>query len=147
MVTAHTTRCRIRVYKASRSDHQRTQLSTAAALVRRARSPPYTISPNAHEWLDGYYDDDLWWAQAWIRAYDVTRELRYLTLAEDIFLLVSRTWATHCFDGGIYWSWKKDYVNAIANELFFSTAAALAYRAEDENKEAFYVDWAVKSLQ
>ena len=45
--------------------------------------PPETV--NASAWLDGYYDDDSWWALAWIAAYDVTKNPNYLTLAVDIF--------------------------------------------------------------
>ncbi|KAL1798143.1 hypothetical protein ACET3X_002180 [Alternaria dauci] len=103
-------------------------------------------TPDYCDWLDGYYDDDLWWALAWINAYDVTSEAAYLVLAEDIFIAVSRTWGTCCFNGGIYWSWRQDYVNAIANELFFSTAAHLANRVQGRRKRAVYLAWAEKSL-
>lgn len=102
-------------------------------------------APKASDWLDGYYDDDLWWALAWINAYDVTFNPPYLTLAEDIFLAVARTWGTYCFGGGIYWSHERNYVNAIANELFFSTAAHLANRVEFR-KQIVYREWAEKSL-
>jgi predicted alpha-1,6-mannanase (GH76 family) len=101
-------------------------------------------SPDPHDWLDGFYDDDLWWALAWINAYDVTHQQTYLDLAEGIFLAVSKTWGTYCSNGGIYWSWKKDYVNAIANELFLSTAAHLANRVEQ--RKSTYLAWAKKSL-
>jgi hypothetical protein len=40
---------------------------------------------NASQWLDKAYDDDGWWALAWIAAYDVTKEPTYLELAEGIF--------------------------------------------------------------
>jgi predicted alpha-1,6-mannanase (GH76 family) len=106
-------------------------------------NPDDSFTPNPSDWLDGYYDDDLWWALAWITAYDVTNQNSYLKLAEGIFAAVATTWPTNCGNGGIYWSWEKTYVNAIANELFLSTAAHLANRASNK---AYYLDWAQRSL-
>lgn len=40
---------------------------------------------NASQWLDSAYDDDGWWALAWIAAYDVTEDNQYLQLAQGIF--------------------------------------------------------------
>lgn len=98
---------------------------------------------DVNDWLDGFFDDDLWWALAWIAAFDVTQETEYLTLAENIFKAVATTWGTNCGNGGIYWSWQKDYVNAIPNELFLSTAAHLANRADDKE---MYLEWAKKEI-
>lgn len=42
-------------------------------------------SANASEWLDSAYDDDAWWALAWIAAYDVTSDDTYLGLAQGLF--------------------------------------------------------------
>ncbi|KAF2758658.1 Six-hairpin glycosidase [Pseudovirgaria hyperparasitica] len=92
-------------------------------------------------WLDGYYDDDLWWALAWIAAYDVSGNSDYLATAEGIFQSTSKAWPTNCSDGGIPWNQNYTYVNAISNELFLDTAAHLANRAADKQ---YYVDWARK---
>jgi predicted alpha-1,6-mannanase (GH76 family) len=102
-----------------------------------------TAAANPDEWLDGFYDDDLWWALGFIRAFDVTGNAEYLTLAEGIFKAVTKAWPTTCGGGGIWWSWEREYANAIANELFLSTAAHLATRAQDK---AFYIDWAEREL-
>ncbi|OSS52007.1 hypothetical protein B5807_03273 [Epicoccum nigrum] len=108
-----------------------------------ATTAAVATAPVAKDWLDGFYDDDLWWALAWIGAYDVTQDIKYLQLAEGIFGQVTKAWPSKCNNGGIWWSWKKDYTNAIANELFLSTAAHLATRAE--NKDT-YIQWAEWTL-
>ncbi|KAH7068359.1 glycosyl hydrolase family 76-domain-containing protein [Paraphoma chrysanthemicola] len=104
-------------------------------------------SSNPEPWLNGFYDDNLWWSLAWISAYDLTRHKHYLHLAQNIFLAMTKMWPTHCHNGGIYWSWKRDYVNAITNELFFSTAAHLANRAHKKSEREFYFDWAERALE
>ncbi|KAF2201595.1 Six-hairpin glycosidase [Delitschia confertaspora ATCC 74209] len=107
----------------------------------------YISNAAASEWLDGFYDDDAWWALAWIAAFDVTKEPAYLLLAEDIFAALLKAWPTNC-GGGIWWSYKRTYANAIANELFLSLAAHLANRVGTGSREikAFYVDWAKREL-
>ncbi|KAJ6120466.1 Six-hairpin glycosidase [Penicillium sp. IBT 18751x] len=97
---------------------------------------------NASQWLDSAYDDDGWWALAWIAAYDVTEDNQYLQLAEGIFDGLTKAWGTRCSNGGIPWNPSNDYVNAITNELFLSTAAHLANRVP--SKKDYYVDWAQK---
>ncbi|KAJ5782336.1 Six-hairpin glycosidase [Penicillium paradoxum] len=97
---------------------------------------------NASQWLDQAYDDDGWWALAWIGAYDVTKEATYLELAEGIFQSLVDAWGTNCGGGGIPWNPSSTYVNSITNELFMSVAAHLANRVP-ERKE-YYVRWAQK---
>lgn len=53
-------------------------------LEKQAQSR-YQGAANASEWLDSAYDDDAWWALAWIAAYDVTNDDTYLGLAQGIF--------------------------------------------------------------
>ncbi|PVI01074.1 glycoside hydrolase family 76 protein [Periconia macrospinosa] len=106
-------------------------------------------APDPNAWLDGFYDDDLWWALAWANAYDITGDRQYLDLASGIFKAVTKSWPSKCGNGGIYWSWEREYVNAIANELFFSTAAHLANRVPEgtaEGQKGYYVDWANRAL-
>lgn len=93
--------------------------------------------------IDEFYDDNGWWALAWIRAYDVTKEDEYLNAAKQIFEQMKGGWSDKC-DGGIWWKTDKQFKNAIANELFLSVAASLANRVSD--KKDYYVDWAKKEL-
>ncbi len=87
--------------------------------------------------LNDYYDDEGWWALAWIDAFDATGEPRYLAMARSIFADMAGGWDGTC-GGGIWWSKDRTYKNAIANELFFSVAAHLAARVQAPE----YADWA-----
>lgn len=44
--------------------------------------------------LDGFYDDELWWALAWIKVFDVTGETQYLDIASSIFEDAKSAWGT-----------------------------------------------------
>ena len=92
--------------------------------------------------LNDYYDDEGWWALAWIDAYDLTHDPRYLAMAQTIFHDMSGGWDSTC-GGGIWWSKDRTYKNAIANELFFSVATHLAARAQAADRDR-YIDWAGK---
>lgn len=82
---------------------------------------------NGGSWPNHYYDDGGWWAMAWIRAYDHTRDQKYLDAAKNIFEdFLTALDAKNC--GGVYWSKDRNYEASIANELFFEVAGALAVR-------------------
>jgi predicted alpha-1,6-mannanase (GH76 family) len=87
-----------------------------------------------------FYDDEGWWALAWIQAYDVTHNKQYLVMAESIFADMSSGWDSTC-GGGIWWKKDRHYKNAIANELFFSVAAHLSARNSGDRRNT-YLDWA-----
>jgi predicted alpha-1,6-mannanase (GH76 family) len=94
--------------------------------------------------INYYYDDNGWWALAWIKAYDLTGNGNYLSKAETIFQNMTGGWDGACH-GGIYWQNDHSddkgnipYKNAIANELFLAVAAALYLRHNDQK----YLDWA-----
>jgi len=93
--------------------------------------------------INNYYDDEGWWALAWIDAYDLTKNRQYLSIAESIFTDMSNGWDSTC-GGGIWWSKDKNYKNAIANELFLSVAAHLAARSPKRSDRAQYTTWAQK---
>jgi predicted alpha-1,6-mannanase (GH76 family) len=92
-------------------------------------------------YLNEYYDDEGWWALAWAGAYEVTRDTRYLDMAEQIFADMTTGWDDAC-GGGIWWKKPKEYKNAIANELFLSVAANLAGLTQDADQKAKYLEWA-----
>jgi hypothetical protein len=97
--------------------------------------------------LNRYYDDEGWWALAWIKAYDLTHEERYLAMAKTIFDDMKGGW-DDTFGGGIWWRKDRTYKNAIANELFFTLATRLHRNADavwkhDRNEaDQFGLRWA-----
>ena len=97
----------------------------------------------SREFLNRYYDDEGWWALAWIDAYDLTQSPDYLKMAETIFADIATEWDTGTCGGGVWWKKPADYKNAIANELFLEVAASLANRTEGK-ESADYRAWAEK---
>lgn len=91
--------------------------------------------------LNHFYDDEGWWALAWIDAYDVTNDRQYLSIAQSIFEDMAGGWDTTACGGGIWWNKDRRYKNAIANELFLSVAARLANHVIDPAQKAHYLEW------
>ncbi|TVY47693.1 Mannan endo-1,6-alpha-mannosidase [Lachnellula occidentalis] len=91
--------------------------------------PGFPIPPilNPKGFLNSYYDDEGWWALAWIQAFDVSKNPLYLQNAINIFNDMKSGSTTPC-GGGIWWDKDQTYVNAIANELYLSVGAHLANR-------------------
>jgi hypothetical protein len=98
---------------------------------------PESVNPKG--FLNTFYDDEGWWALAWIQAFDVTGDPRYLTTAVDIFEDMKDGGITPCstVEGGIWWDKAHTYVNAIANELYLSVGAHLANRVASQNQTYF----------
>ncbi|KAF1830468.1 glycosyl hydrolase [Decorospora gaudefroyi] len=106
-------------------------------------SNTYNKSPNQlgyDNWKNDYYDDEGWWAMAWIASYDLTGDIKYLNSAKDLFEDMQGGWSTPC-GGGIWWSKNREYIAAISNELFLSVGAHLANRVSGPEKEE-YLTWA-----
>ncbi len=95
----------------------------------------------------GYYDDDGWFAIAWIKAYELSHQQKYLDMAKTIFKRMSGGWDSKC-GGGIYWASAKagdvglKNKNAIPNELFLAAAARLHRLTPGDAGAGSYLDWA-----
>ena len=92
------------------------------------------INASTDQTYPGFYDDEGWWALAWLKAYDLTGNDKYLQMAATIFDDMTNGWDGTCI-GGIYWAknhadqkGNTPYKNAIANELFLAVGAGLYRR-------------------
>ena len=93
--------------------------------------------------INDFFDDNLWWALAWMAAGDLTGDARYRAAAQAIFAHTLSGWDDAC-GGGMWWNEKRDYKNAITNELFLTLAALLAARVPGQPE---YRDWALREWE
>ena len=119
---------------------QRRYLSVIETTFGRAQR----VNP---EFSTEYYDDDGWWALAWIAAFDLIGDEKYLDLARKLFAGMAAGWDDTC-GGGLWWTRGKTYKNAIPNELFLLTAGRLHQRATDPGRRASgFLDRALREWQ
>lgn len=83
------------------------------------------------DFLDNYYDDDGWWANAWIRAFDETGNTAYLNMAQTIFNNMINGWDDHC-GGGLWWNTSETNKGSIENCLFMLAAVRLHQRTPSD---------------
>ena len=104
----------------------------------------FTAARQQHAgFVNWFFDDSAWWALAWVAAYDLTGEDRYLATARTIFAHNLDGWDGTC-GGGVWWNKERTYKNAITNELFLSLAAQLHQRVPDDRD---YLAWALRSWE
>ena len=95
------------------------------------------------DFVNMFFDDNGWWGLAWVAAYDLTGESRYLDAARTIFARNLAGWDGVC-GGGLWWNTERTYKNAITNELFITLAARLHQRTPDDRD---YLSWALRGWQ
>ncbi|HEX8796050.1 MAG TPA: glycoside hydrolase family 76 protein [Polyangiaceae bacterium] len=101
-----------------------------------------TLAKNSgSNFINQYYDDEGWWALAWIDAYDLTKDTKYLSMAKTIFADLTTGWDSTC-GGGLWWSKARSYKNAIPNELFLEVAVRLHARTPGDGGAGSFIDWA-----
>ena len=97
-------------------------------------------------YINDYYDDEGWWVLAWINAYDLTNDDKYLKMALITFNDMATGWDDVC-DGGIYWKKPKIGKSAVQNELFMLSAIRLHQRGGGETLGKNYLVWAEDTLE
>jgi predicted alpha-1,6-mannanase (GH76 family) len=103
----------------------------------------FTAAQRQHAgFVNTYYDDNAWWGLAWIAAFDLTRDNRYLEVARAIFARNTAGWDDSC-GGGLRWHAGSTYKNAITNELFVTLAALLHQRTPGGG----YLTWAQRGWE
>lgn len=104
----------------------------------------FTAAQREHAgFVNTFFDDNGWWALAWVSAYDLTGKRRYLSAARRIFARNQDGWDSVC-GGGLWWNEDRRYKNAITNELFLTLAALLSQRVR---RNRVYRDWAARTWE
>jgi predicted alpha-1,6-mannanase (GH76 family) len=125
-------------------------LTVLVDYTRRTGDPAYTwvigrtfrgARWRHRHFLNRFFDDNGWWALAWLRAYDLTGDERFLAAARHIFADMVSGW-DEVFGGGLWWNRDRRYKNAITNELFLAVATGLHRRSPGRDRT--YLDWALR---
>ena len=100
---------------------------------------------NIDNFIDTMYNDDLlWFSLGFLRSFDLTKDYKYVVIAEYIYEHLIQYWDDEC-GGGIYWNREMEYKNAITNLLFRTTSYKLSHLDWSKKGTIFYQEWYNKS--
>lgn len=131
------------VIRYSQSTGDRSYLDVIENTFTRAQRGFIRVQRRKPGFVNDFFDDNLWWALAWVAARDLTGDERYRAAAQAIFAHSLSGWDGTC-GGGLWWNEKRNYKNAITNELFLTLAALLAARVPGQRE---YRDWALREWE
>ena len=131
------------VIRYTQSTGDRSYLEVVENTFTRAQRGFIRVQRRKPGFINDFFDDNLWWALAWVAAGDLTGDERYRAAAQAIFAHSLSGWDDAC-GGGLWWNEKRDYKNAITNELFLTLAALLAARVPGRPE---YRDWALREWE
>lgn len=96
------------------------------------------VSKYGEDWTDNPFNDDImWWAMASARAYEITKNIRYLEKAEYYFDFVYDTQWDDEFGGGIWWL-NSEHITK--NACINFPAAQAAVFLHEITKDKHYLD-------
>ncbi len=90
-------------------------------------------------YINDYYDDEGWWALAWLDAWDYTGEQHYLNMANVIFKDITTGWSEK---GGLYWKKGVKYRSSISNGLTLTLATRLHLAGTKKVNGRSALNWA-----
>ncbi|MCY9698369.1 carbohydrate-binding protein [Paenibacillus alginolyticus] len=102
-----------------------------------------TVAKYGTDWTNNHFNDDImWWAMASARAYEITKEQRYLDKAKYYFDFVYNTqWDDSFANGGIWWM---NSEHTTKNACINFPAAEAAVYLYNMTKDNHYLDAAAR---